>query len=320
MSDLWRPLKPSYLRRASWHDYFSAWIYFITMTTAPGAPALSSIGRTDNGVVAVPGELGARISKMLQNIGDEFNLPFDLWAHVIMPDHIHFLLRVQERIPKHLGSYLGTLKGKFSNMWWEQGGPDRQPLFTEGYHDRIIMYKGQVKTIKNYIADNPRRLFLKRAHPELFSSVYTLTPKTTESDLSSIQAIGNIFLLEDPEICAVRYSSHFSQPELEKRQRQWHRCVVNEGVLVGAFIHPQEKMVMDWALQNEGRVIMVCPQPFGERFKPKGRLFDLCAEGRLLLAAPQGVPNFSYQLTREDALRCNAIAEAIAAGDFRASR
>ena len=41
-------------------------------------------------------------------------------------------------------------------------------LFERGYNDRILLRDGQLQTWLHYLADNPRRLLMKREHPDLF--------------------------------------------------------------------------------------------------------------------------------------------------------
>ena len=43
---------------------------------------------------------------------------------------------------------------------------------------------------------------------------------------------------------------------------------------------------MNKAIETGARIIKLSDQGFEARFKPKGRDFDLCSEGRLLLLAP----------------------------------
>ena len=42
---------------------------------------------------------------------------------------------------------------------------ERPPL-RAGYNDRILLRRGQLETMKRYLADNPYRLAMKRARPE----------------------------------------------------------------------------------------------------------------------------------------------------------
>lgn len=81
------------------------------------------------------------------------------------------------------------------------------------------------------------------------------------------------------------------------------------GVLVSPFISPGEKDIARAALDAGGSVILMKPDGFEPRFKPKGHYFDLCAQGRLLIlsCAPTPAP-----LTRDLCLAMNRWCAAIA--------
>ena len=64
-------------------------------------------------------------------------------------------------------------------------------LWADGYHDRILFHKGQLDALIHYIKDNPRRLALKRANPELFKIRQHL-----QIEGMSFTAMGNIFLAD----------------------------------------------------------------------------------------------------------------------------
>ncbi len=62
------------------------------------------------------------------------------------------------------------------------------------------------------------------------------------------------------------------------------------------------------------RIIALKNKGFSSLEKPSGRLFDLCADGRLLLLAPAGWPFLpgEKKMTREDACVLNRIAQILA--------
>ena len=47
-------------------------------------------------------------------------------------------------------------------------------LWEPGYNDRLLLHKNQLAHMLAYLDDNPRRLLLKRQHPEFFSPLGTI--------------------------------------------------------------------------------------------------------------------------------------------------
>lgn len=97
-------------------------------------------------------------------------------------------------------------------------------------------------------------------------------------------------------------------------------CVWRRGSLAAytRFISPGEKEVATAVLEGSaGAVILMKPDGFGEYFKPHGRYFDLCAQGRLLILACRPPVEVKTPFTREMCLNMNAWCRAIAEGDVQ---
>ena len=82
------------------------------------------------------------------------------------------------------------------------------------------------------------------------------------------------------------------------------------------FISPAEKEVRDMAIREGAPIILVAPQGFRMREHAKGRAFDLCAEGRLLVISRPGVYAGTGVLTRRECLEMNDLASTIAETDY----
>ena len=78
-------------------------------------------------------------------------------------------------------------------------------------------------------------------------------------------------------IRAVRISRRFQPEELHDLKVCWLRTIENGGVLVSPFISVAEKRVRDYAIANDGRLILIEQNGFGPRYKPSGQYFELCA-------------------------------------------
>lgn len=96
-------------RRSFTHDYCARGYYMITATTLLGAPTLSYIPdfpfeelRKDEMILPELSELGERIETEILNI-PKYHPEIKILRFVIMPDHIHIVIGVMERLKKKLG-------------------------------------------------------------------------------------------------------------------------------------------------------------------------------------------------------------------------
>ena len=114
------------------------------------------------------------------------------------------------------------------------------------HHDQ---YRRQLK----YVADNPRRLLLKRLHPELFFRKWEIIL----GDLS-LTASGNIFLLHSPSLINVRFSRRYTPQQWHELKEQYLAVIYNRGTLISPFIHPEEKAIRDEAISQGANIIRIC--------------------------------------------------------------
>lgn len=298
-------------RRAPWHDYRGKQIYMITITTNRGAPPLSFIQPTGATATTVLTPLGRLVEEEIRAIPAKSQY-IQLMEYVVMPDHLHLLIHVFHELPRHLGVYISRFMGACSRAWRDlRGDSALLPLYEEGYNDRILMRRGQLDTLRRYILDNPRRLMIKRRHPDLFRRNLRLQIGGNEYD-----AVGNLFLLRDFDRRAVIIHRRWSASEREAREKEWLETVLNGGVLVSPFISPAEKQLREKAIESGGRLILLREEGFGEKYKPAGRDFDLCAAGRLLILSPcSSQVGGNHKISRSGALRLNSLAEDIASLD-----
>ena len=298
-----------YTRWAFWWNYKGPGQYHITINISETTPRLSSIILKEDGrVVASPNNYGKIVEEKIQEFIRKYYF-IQLYDYVIMPEHIHMVIKVNDYMDMKLGSYMAAFKSFCSHALWELMPELKgKPFFTPGITNKIIRSSNYLIRAVAYVKDNPRRRYIKAHNPDLFRRMENI-----EICGHRFQSVGNQFLLNDFDMAAVRVSSKFTNEELVRRKHQWLEVIENRGVLVSPFISESEKTVRDYALENGGRVILLRHYPFGERFKPEGRLFDLCAEGRLLILGMESGLKESDPITRELALYLNGVAEAIAA-------
>jgi len=275
----------------------------------------------------------------------------EVWKLCIMPDHIHLIISVKEDLPegKHLGTIVRGFKGGCSRAWWRIGpgvktpgtgaaspdaapvpsasalaSPDAAPvpavftagssvekskgpsLFEPGYNDKLLLHEGQLEAWKHYLDDNPRRLALKRLHPDLFITTHYI-------DIGEwhCQTVGNRFLLDIPQKVAVIVHSAYTDADFARYREQWLACGEAGGVLVSAAIAIREKEVMHEAMERGYRVVWVRENGFPPLYKPTGRSFDACTEGRLLQVSPWEYHTEQRTISREQCLQLNRLVETI---------
>ena len=83
-------------------------------------------------------------------------------------------------------------------------------------------------------------------------------------------------------------------------------------ILVSPSISPAEKKVMRAAFDAGYPLIIILENGFSPLWKPGGKQFDACAEGRLLLVAPWPHHNEHKTITRNQCLQLNDLAREIA--------
>ena len=84
----------------------------------------------------------------------------------VMPDHLHLLLRVERELARSIGNAIGGFKTGCEKIFAKLGGKGR--FFAPGFVDEVILRAGQIHREFNYLLDNPRRLAVKKLHPDLF--------------------------------------------------------------------------------------------------------------------------------------------------------
>ena len=256
----------------------------------------------------------------------------EIWKLCIMPDHIHLIARITEDLPdgKHLGHIVAGFKGGCSRAWWRQVKPcaDAQgvvaattptalavgtgsaagipPLFEAGYNDLILLDDGQLDNWKHYLDDNPRRLAIKRLHPEFFTTI-------NYADIAEwhCQIVGNSFLLMIPQKVAVIVHSAYTDKDFADYREKWLACGEAGGVLVSAAIATREKEVMREAMNRGYRLIFVRENGFPPLYKPSGESFEACSDGRLLQVSPWEYHMEHRRISREKCLKLNRLVEEI---------
>lgn len=292
-------------KRANWHDYRSPGRYMITLSKGVGIPPFSQIDGDWRLPVGTRGSsytrwspTGRIIADKLYHLG-ELHPSLRAEQYIVMPDHMHVLIWVKSTLPEHLGFFIARFKNTINSAV----GIDH--IFEDGFNDQIVTNKRDLNTIFNYIRSNPYRLAIRRAYPDFFTRCNNMIIGDTPCQL-----YGNIHLLDNPfKDQVIVHRADNDQTFLANKDR-WLHTAANGGVLVSPFISQREKSIRKESESSGGRLILITNRPFGEREKPSGKNFELCAQGRLLIIAP-AIP---MPLDRPSCLKMNSLAATIAFG------
>ncbi len=296
-------------RRKFGHDYRAPWKYHITVTKAPGCQDFSEIvvkELTPGGIHTRFSALGMVIWRAIRYIQDD---RLSVIRFAIMPDHLHLLVHVKQRLDEHLGLEISRLKGYVTRHWRNKTGNDCTEVFDENYNDRIILPEHSLDDVYKYIENNPYRLAVRRMRPDFFSKTRGL-----EIDGRECQGYGNLFFLRNPFRIALVVHRKDSDKEFWRKRDECLYYAANGGVVVSAFISQRERAIRKEIEAIGGRIILIHDRPFADRQKPARHEFGQCSQGRLLMVSAmeyQRLPKREHP-SREQCLDMNKLALALA--------
>lgn len=305
--------KPSMKRRKVGHDYQSRCIYMVTLVVNERQPLLGTLcgPENDDGSPHVkPTELGQQVLHEWHAIS-KFHPEIKLYDVQLMPDHLHGIIYVTSRLPYHLGHVINGFKHGCNlllrewlsqSLYCEPLARTGTSLWEDGYNDKILRGEHQLDRWKRYLKDNPRRLWEKRQHPDLFVAL-----RGQDFGGTQVTVMGNHFLLDYPEKVQVQCSRRLSPEEIDRESNRIMSLAQNGAVLVSPCISPGEKVIMKRAFECGFPQIVLLENGFAPMQKPFGRQFDACAQGRLLLVAPWPHHNDRRVITREQCLQLNEL-------------
>ena len=318
--------KPSMLRRCVDNDYTARRMYMITMVTEGRRPLFGQVMGRSEAVETSPeaphielSPLGAAVAEIWQSISSH-HPEVKVVALQMMPDHLHAILFVKERMEKPLGKVLLGVKQACNKAFREvmpvefvtvaqqhaQRSRENGLLFAKGFNDQILLRDGQLERWLTYLKDNPRRLLMKRENPDLFRVQRGLAFAGL-----SFSVIGNRFLLEKPLKIQVQCSRSISESDLQVKMNECLRAARQGAVLVSPAISKGEKAIMRAAFEEGLPLIYLQENGFTDLAKPGGKRMDACAKGQLLILAPWEHHNEKIVIKRGQCLELNAMARVI---------
>ena len=245
----------------------------------------------------------------------------EVMAVQMMPDHLHGILFVKERLPVHLGQVISGFKAgcrkaqralaaeplrteKGARSLQAAAAPLQLPtLFAKGYNDLILRSYDELPAWCNYLRDNPRRLLLRRTCPQWLRPVFGIT-----IGAYTCSAIGNRGLLSAERRVQVRVSRRLVGEALDREVERFLALARSGAVLVSPAISPGEKRIMRSAFDEKLPVIVIVENGFTPMSKPHGEQFYACGEGRLLILSPWEHHNEKRKVTAQQCGDMNLLA------------
>ena len=312
---------PSMKRRCVGHDYTRRGLYMLTMVVEGRRPLFCRIcGTSDNPCVELT-PLGSAVRDEWWGLSTYYP-QIKVLDLQMMPDHIHGILYVHEPLPCDLSRVVRGFKSGCGRAYRrlcaplyvatesqhtpKGSHPKHGLLFEPGFNDRILKEPSQLPIWRQYLRDNPRRLLMKREHPDLFR---------VQRDLmvggQSFSAIGNRFLLQYPIRLQVQCSRSLTDEQINAKAAELLALARQGAVLVSPCISPGEKRIMRQAFDEGLPLIILQENGFTDLAKPGGQRMDACARGQLLLLAPWAHHNERLTIQRNQCLMLNDMARLI---------
>lgn len=286
-----------YRRFQGW-DYTKGASLFVTIATEPRR---AIFGRVENGKMA-HSELGLRVLEALEKI-PAYNPGIILYAHVVMPDHVHFNIRIapglkeplkalgkaiagfkgwtlkQARILAGQCPAIAALAGKCSDGRTQAG---QYSLWQQGYHDWLCPTRAKIEATARYIAYNPQKWELMYGCDRRLCIHEPLdSPRLGVADYW--KGVGELALLDPAApIVALRVSRRVS--DIAAVVRRMENAVAKGYTIISGFISPGERAVLEMLLaRKDARFIRMRPSCIpNARFRPESAFVDAFMERRYL--------------------------------------
>ena len=344
--------QPSMKRRDDNHDYTERRMYMITMEVEGRRPLFGIVTGDPHAPQGSSDSAHMVLSPIGQAVQDEWlGIPryypqIEVVAVQMMPDHMHGILFVRERIPVHLSQIIKGFKTgcnrllkaarntqptekqqappspqaasasrqspqqspRPSSQPSSQPSPSRQSLpaarlFAPGYNDLILRSFDELPVWKNYLHDNPRRLLMKREHPEFLRPFFQFRLGS-----HTYNGIGNRALLSAHSRMNVRISRRLTPEQLEAEAARYLSAARAGTVLISPAISPGEKRIMRAAFNEGLPTVVIMENGFTPLSKPHGEQFEACASGRLLMLSAWEHHNERRALTAYQCQQMNLMA------------
>ena len=292
----------------------------VTLRRLDGLMQFSAIDETG----VVENAMTRAFNRVIKNFHLQWYVVEPIWCYVIMPDHIHLLIKLAEGEKRAaLGTVVHQLMRALARAYWENAPTERgsatqgaqscvaqgrsvAPVFAHDWHDWIVKRDGQLDAFITYIRENPMRSWLRRSHREYFQRVNEI-----EFLGRKWYGYGNAALLKLPVLEPFRCSRKWAEGSEE-----WTAAVTRAsrigpgGAGISTFMSPCEKACGHALGLAGGRWVVLSPEGFGERWHPGRQYEKYCAEGRMLFLSLW--PAMAREPTRAELYqRCHEMGDLI---------
>ena len=192
-------------------------------------------------------------------------------------------------------------------------------LWQDNYHDRVLTEYGQLTKMLNYVADNPRRAWIKRQNRRFFYDKrmldipvaielaralylsaramgeltaleqFLVVDRRVEGVRTSLRmrAMGNTFLMDEGLLLPLRVSRSISAGAFRQlRDEMLGRCALEGAIVVTPCVSLGEQQIVQEVLEAGHHVVRLQHEGMSDLYTPPGRFVHPTADGRMLLLAP----------------------------------
>lgn len=337
------------LKRCYNHDYHEPCIYLVTVTTVDREPLLGQVeGDAVKDRIKLS-TIGKAVWREIEGLPKRYP-QVKVMQHQIMPDHVHMVLHVTERLPEKLplGNVVASWKAACSKAVAtirdlnpnDMKAATHDNLAATGDHPNTGGLSGEAtfRSLQDLTTQ-------ARPCPSLFAKGFNDSILTGKGQLNHMMAyvrdnprrllikrqhrgfftihrgisvigmgfdaVGNLALLQHP-LMAVHCRRRWTEAEQQVYHDRCLQAAQAGTVLVGAFISKPEQAIARDVREMKLPIIHLVENGFKDLYKPVGEAFYATTEGRLLQLAPWPYHNDSHPITREQCMKLNQMAEQIA--------
>ena len=317
---LYRPHNPG-------HDYYDKGIYLITLVVGERAPLFGELNMDAHNPSVILSPLGEALHAQWEKtpaLQLKHGNKIKLLRQVVMPNHWHGVIEVEERMSWSLGDIIQAVKAAMTSRWRKITGYKEspisanlirhmnhaqrsayyasrprieRPLFDDNYDDTICLTnpdgsydRRHLSAMLNYVSDNPRRAVILRLNPTFMQRCLHVVIGGRD-----YAAFGNLFLLRwarKVQVFCHRNApdgrTPYEQTEAYRRECAEWKAKVMQGatVIVTPGISNGERIIKNRCIESGYPLIHIQKEPIGRYWKPEASRFHACENGTLLILAP----------------------------------